>query len=554
MDTILNMKINHIINKNLALIIILFFYSIFLSLLLPARDWETDYGSYYSLSMFLDNENILYENMFSHSGPFYFFFIKILGYVVGWGWKSSIIVYAISYFLLFLSIFYCCKKLKIGFFETLIVLVLFTSYQKYFGSNVSLQIFFNINLVLFSLYLLLFITEEFKKKNLFLSIFFLSLLILTRIDGIIYSALFIFSYLYFLYIKKINLKLFFNDLIIGLLIFLIVFLFFKFYFGYSFKSYFDHNIIFNLKYGLLHDKLNNFSFILDLTPKKLTLSIIFFIITYFIIIFAKEKNKSKFTIPLIFLYIVLFLIYNFEIQINYYFFVNLILIILTLSLLILKDTRYIYLCYSTIFYLISIFILNYSGGYKLYYTAMLHPPYIFLFISVLILIKKINLNIYKYLAYFVFIFLIADQYKKHIFFFNSQVLESEKISFKNDINNFFYDDSLIKDSKIIVFQKKENVKVICGRGWLNVFSEKKTKGNLYDWWYFAYILFDTEYFNNDYEYFIKGNLGNFFLIDKGCLKPSIKSSDKLKYIIKNSVPNKEFNFFNNTYELRRLLQ
>ena len=79
----MNFNLNN--KKYFFLVLVLFLYSIFLSLLLPARNWETDYGSYYSLSMFLDSENILYENMFSHSGPFYFFFHKVIRLFIGLG-------------------------------------------------------------------------------------------------------------------------------------------------------------------------------------------------------------------------------------------------------------------------------------------------------------------------------------------------------------------------------------------------------------------------------------------------------------------------------------
>ena len=71
----------------LSFFILLIIYSFSLSLLLPARNWETDFGSYYALSMFLDENNILYEGMFSHSGPFYFVFIKFINLFTGWGWR-----------------------------------------------------------------------------------------------------------------------------------------------------------------------------------------------------------------------------------------------------------------------------------------------------------------------------------------------------------------------------------------------------------------------------------------------------------------------------------
>ena len=548
--SIMNFNLN--INRYFFLVFILFLYSVFLSLLLPARDWETDYGSYYSLSMFLDSENILYENMFSHSGPFYFFFIKIFGYLFGWGWKSSIIIYAITNFIFFSSILHLCKKLDLNFFETLIILILLFSFQKYFGTNICLQNFFNSILVLFSLNLLLFITNNFKKNYFYISIFFFSLLILTRIDGIIYSFLIIISYIYYIVKNKIEFKYILNDFIISVIIFTIIFLFFKIYFNYSFSSYFYHNIIFNLNYGDLNSTLGNFTFIIDQIPKKLSLALSFFTIVSLILICFKEKKSLKTLIPLIVLYFVLFQIYQFEIDNNYLFFSNLFLIALFLSFILNENKIYIYLFFSVIFYLISIFIFNYSGSHKLYHSAMFHPSYILLFISTIFFIKTVDFKIFKYFTFFILIFLIADQYKKHVRFYNQEIIKNENISFKNNFTNFFYDETKILNNELITLQKKENLKVICGRGWINIFSETKTKGNIYDWWYFTYIHFNTDYFNKDYEYFINGNLGKKFIIDRTCVKDKINKSNKLKNIIENSTLIKELTFFKNTYQLRNL--
>ena len=92
------------------------------------------------------------------------------------------------------------------------------------------------------------------------------------------------------------------------------------------------------------------------------------------------------------------------------------------------------------FYLISIFIFNYSGSYKLYYSAMTHPSFILLFISTIFLIKTVNFKIFKYFTFFILAFLIADQYKKHVRFYSHEIIKNENISFENEFSNFFYDE------------------------------------------------------------------------------------------------------------------
>ncbi len=546
------MKINSELIQNLFFVILLFSYSIFLSLLLPARSWETDYGSYYSLSMFLDKNNVLYENMFSHSGPFYFFFIKIVSIFIGWGWKSSIITYALVYFILFLSILFSCNKLKLNFIETGLVLLLTISYQKYFGSNVCLQIFFNIFLVLLILNLFLFLINNLNKKNLFISVFFLSLLVLTRIDGAIYGCLILIIYIYYLMLEKPKIKSIIVDLVIFFLIFFLLFIFFKLFFHYSLKGYFDHNIVFNLKYGTLNDTLNNFAFYLDLTPKKLTLSVILVLLTS--IILSPKKNDSLISYYLLFLsFTILFFIYQLEINNNLIFFLSLIFNVSVLFYLSFQNKIWILLFLAMISYLISVFIFNYAGSYKLYYTAMLHPSYISIFISVLMIIKRININKFKFFTLIIFLFFISDQYKKHIKFILSELTKENNLSFENNIKDFYYDENLIEKNELIIFQKENNLKVICGRGWINIFSNSKPDGNIYDWWYFTDVFFQTNYFNNDYEKFISGKLGRKFLIDKSCTNLTKKISSKLKFVLQNSILIKEINFFKNTYQIRSLL-
>ena len=175
-----------------------------------------------------------------------------------------------------------------------------------------------------------------------------------------------------------------------------------------------------------------------------------------------------------------------------------------------------------------------------------------MFISTIFLIKTVNFKIFKYFTFFILAFLIADQYKKHVRFYSHEIIKNENISFENEFSNFFYDEKKILNNELIKLQKKENLKVICGRGWINVFSETKTKGNIYDWWYFTYIFFNTDYFNEDYEYFINGNLGKRFIIDSRCVKGNMNKSNKLKNIIENSSLIEEFTFFQNTYHLRKL--
>ena len=547
------MRIKIIKNSGiLSFFFLLIIYSFLLSLLLPARNWETDFGSYYSLSMFLDENNILYNGMFSHSGPFYFVFIKFLNLFLGWGWRSSIITYAIIYFLYFLVVYFKCLKLNLNFKETLLVIFLLISYQKYFGTNICLQNFFNILLILFSTYLLLFINENFNKKYFFIAVIFFSLLVLTRIDGLLYSLIIVTFYLFYLFKNNINFKIILKDIFLSLCIFLVIFLIFKFSLGFTLRSYFTHNVLFNLEYSLLFDTMNNFQFYLDLTPKKLTLLIIFlYIIT---ISLLKKEQLVKFNLYsfLVLILVFLFSLYLLEIKKNYFFYITYILISLVMFKITLKDKLLIPFFFSIFLYFVSISIFNYSGSYKLYHTAMLHPSYLFVLSSLILLIKKIHFKYIKYFFLFLIIFFITDQYKKHFKFLKNEILNSNNFSFENSYRNFYYFTDKIYDNEVVKLKQSENLKIICGRGWINIFSNKKVNGNIYDWWYFTGVNFKTEYFNNDYKNFIKKKLGEKFIIDKSCTENKNNNSTELKYILNNSIKIKDLRFFNEEYELRKL--
>ena len=522
-------------------------------MLLPARNWETDFGSYYALSMFLDHNNILYDSMFSHSGPFYFVFIKFVNFFLGWGWKSSIITYAFTYILYFLAVFFLCSKLNLKFIEIFLVILLLISYQKYFGTNVSLQNFFNIILILFSTYLLIFVDKNFDKKYFFISIIFFSFLILTRIDGILYSILIAGCYLFYLSKKKINFKIILKDLFFSLSIFIIIFLSFKYLLGFTFQGYYTHNILFNLKYSLLFDSMNNFEFYLNFTPKKLTQLIIFLYVVA--LIFLKKKQLLNYNIYSFLVILMMFLLslYSFEIKINYIFYAIYFLISLTLFFIALRDQFYAPFLFSIFFYFISIVIFNYSGSYKMYHTAMLHPSYLYLLCSLILLIKKINYQYLKFFFIFLIFFFISDQYKKHFTFLKSQILKSNNFSLQNSYKNFYYSPSKIYDNEVVKLKKDKNLKIICGRGWINVFSNKKVDGNIYDWWYFTSLNFKTDYFEADYLNFIKKKIGKVFIIDEYCAQDNKNHSIELKYILENSIKIRNLNFFNIKYELRELL-
>ena len=58
--------------------------------------WDYDYGLWYTSSIYFDKEYTLYKNEFDNKGPFYFFFIKSLSYLIGKGPFQAYITLSIT--------------------------------------------------------------------------------------------------------------------------------------------------------------------------------------------------------------------------------------------------------------------------------------------------------------------------------------------------------------------------------------------------------------------------------------------------------------------------
>ena len=52
-------------------------------------NWPSDYGIYYSMGNLIDQDYRLYKEAFDTKGPAYFFFLKLIGSIIGKGvWQS----------------------------------------------------------------------------------------------------------------------------------------------------------------------------------------------------------------------------------------------------------------------------------------------------------------------------------------------------------------------------------------------------------------------------------------------------------------------------------
>ena len=186
-------------SENLFILLLYFIVTLFASFSFFST-WSIDYGIYYSTSKSITEGKLLYEDMFTHKGPGYFFFLSLLGNLFGWGGYKIVIPYACSILYLLASNYYFLKELNIEKKQKIFLYVIFVGFFSFQNGNASL-VYFQIANILFSI---TFILKFYNRGNLIyftLSFFFISIAILTRIDS--FSIFFALIFLLII-TKKLN--------------------------------------------------------------------------------------------------------------------------------------------------------------------------------------------------------------------------------------------------------------------------------------------------------------------------------------------------------------
>ncbi len=485
--------IKNINKKTIILLQLLFLMvAIFLWSTLLYVEWGTDFGIYYSGSYFittiLDTENNfkLYSEFFEHKGPIYYFFLRIIGEIIGWGHHQAVISLYLSLLIFYIPIFiYVIKStnsLTSSFFLITLSLLLLTDQP----TNSSI-IFFQMGLLLISFYFLIFNREN--RSFIFLSIFFFNLSVLTKIDSII----FVIPYFVFFYFKIKSS----NDFNLKILVFyficlpIILILLLKNIYGFSIYEFYDHNINFNLWYknysdtgNFFYDFLKNFY-----RPDQFSAINKSFLLPIFIFIlasYAVQKNNQK----------------KIKFEKNELILFGIILsggIILFNSFS--KDYHLLVLSAPILFFII----------------------YNFRFLSKLKFLKILFIPVFLY-AYFLQLgFIYAD--------FNKKL---------NCVHDPFCDYSSQRNYiKTIESIKKDTNKVlhlIGGNGWIYFFSSKEPEHSPNDWWYYHKSnKFENLALRNSYNNLLKKEKGFKFWIDNSLLEnKDFKESSKIINILKKS--------------------
>ena len=208
--------------------------------------WSVDYGIFYAVSEQMNEVKSLYNFYFTHKGPMYFIFIKVIGNIIGWKGLKIFIPYLISVLLLLSSNLFLLKTLNINAIKKFLLSIVFLGVFIFQNPNASI-VYFQVSLILFSLsFLHLYILKN-NILYLFFSILLITFGILTRIDAV----LILLGAIIILFLKrKFDFKVAFLIFFIPFITYLII----KKSLNFESYDFYLHNIEFNKEY------LKNFGF------------------------------------------------------------------------------------------------------------------------------------------------------------------------------------------------------------------------------------------------------------------------------------------------------
>ena len=454
----------------------------------------TDFGGYYAGAKFIDSEYKLYSEFFDHKGPFYFFFLKIVGNIIGWGLPQAIISYFFGLSVFYFPIFFLIFQKDFNLLTKITLSLISTSILIGQDSNSSIA-FFQQGLIIVSM---IFLLKSEKIISFLISLLFICLAIYTRIDSIIYLPIF------FIVLIRNNLKRNYFEIysnIFYIIIFpILFFLFFSFYFGFSFKEFWIGNIQFNSWYKEINYD-DNFIVTLAkffLRPNALKFSAITLILPSIIYII----NSKKFT----------FLKSKFNIMSSRYLINNFLKNDISWFLIIIPPLGYLY-----------------TLSDKNYYSLIfLCPALLFIIFN---LDKFLNFKKELSIAFFAFILVINISYLQ----------QNIKFLLTTNLNPPFQEtiDYITKN-------KIENPEFIGGEGWPYVLIDKKPIRAVNDYWVYSYDKeFLTKSLSMQHENLLSMPSGYKFWINNGLLKHS-KNNKLLKKVLEISslkVDQKYFSLF-----------
>ncbi len=203
----------------------------------------TDFGGYYAGAYFLSDEYSLYNDHFEHKGPVFYFFIKTIGNLIGWGLPQSLITLFLSVMVFYIPLIFIINKYCKTFFAKITMILLSVSLLYGQNSNSSIA-FFQEGLLILSMLPVL--SNKYKLKDFIIAKIFFTLAILTRIDSLIFYPVILIHTIRVSKSGSGTKKVFI--LLLFLFIPLLFFLFFSIVFKFNLNNFLEANFYFNSWY------------------------------------------------------------------------------------------------------------------------------------------------------------------------------------------------------------------------------------------------------------------------------------------------------------------
>ena len=497
-----------IFNKQRCILnIFVFFFIILATAIWSASiltEWGSDYGSYYTGSYFLSENYRLYQEYFDHKGPLYFFFLQIIGYVIGWGyWQAylslflTVLVFYVPVFCILVS-----ERLKPMTFFAGALLSLCLLYGQSTNASIS---FFQSGFLLTSFWII--VRNKKSSLRLNLSFFLFVCAILTRIDAVIYFPVYLCALIFNSYPSTVI--LFIKKLFIWLLILIISYWSLSYKFNFNLNDYLVHNIEFNKWYG----------------DKNFSSSSLFYAFAKSII---RPTSYQLLTSSLIIMPIIILLP---QIRSSFYE------IVLYLKNIIQK--KFIKKSISLNAYSLMIFFLGSTAWFitfsdKNYHLLILLVPLLFFY---LINFRFFSMEQSSFIVltalYCLIINLSLPLYKLSK---DPECLYSPFCA-SSSLNNY------AESVNFLTNLPYQEVTVVGGRGWLYFYSKKKPLRSINDWWLYSLDnSFLTPDLKNQHQNLLKMPSGYSFLVDNELLDIHNKNQLLNEVISKSELVKRQFKY------------
>lgn len=422
-------------------------------------NWSSDFGIYYSMGNLIDNDYRLYKESWDTKGPVYFFFLKVIGEIIGKGvWQSYISLIVTTLFYL-VSLFFVINKFVKNDLAKLFLVILSIASLNFQNATSSIAIFQS-SLYIFSYYFLIRSIETKNSYLFLLSTILLSAAILTRIDAIVYSFVFFFAFIILLKGSKSKLKFI---LLLIAFNFLLVFFFFSFY-GFNITEFYQANIDHYRQFAVPSNIKTKIYILIYRTDQLIELSLQgilpSFILILGIIFFNKFYKKI--------------------------------------------DLKNNIIIFSLVFFGVIFSIYSESPSYR--HANIFVTPILFLIIYYL---GKIQIKNKFVLILPGLLFLIIS-----LVFYTMTI---KKVFLSDCYKNIFCENSNYKQSKKTIEEvnKLKNVDVIGSNGWIYVFTDAKPNLSIVNWnLYFNANFYPTEYTINQHNDLISRKRGSNLWINK----------------------------------------